>query len=86
MVVQLRDVMPGYADYLKLKTGESTASKAFIRAALIYADQLDMIARLERENGDLKQLVRVQQQIIERARSSASALLDHVAQKDLLNE
>ena len=70
---------------LKEATGQRTGSKAVASAYVAYLDQLNMIARLERENGQLRERVRVQQQIIDRARDSAAALLDHVAQGELLN-
>lgn len=70
---------------LKKALGQSTGSKAVAEAATTYLDQLNMIARLEREIGTLRERCRVQQQVIDRARESASALLDHVAQGDLLS-
>lgn len=85
MLVKLQDVPQELVDELKLKTGHVVASRAFSAAADAYLDQLNMIARLEREAGHLKERCRVQQQIIDRARDSASALLVHVAQGDLLN-
>lgn len=75
-----------FIDRLREVTGERTGSKAVAAAYLAYIDQLDMIARLERENGRLREAVRVHQQVIRRARESAAALLDHVAQGDLINE
>jgi len=74
-----------YVERLKEVTGQRTGAKAVAAAYLSYLDQLDMIARLEREIGQIKERCRVQQQVIDRARDSASALLDHVAQGDLLN-
>ncbi|WP_347506596.1 hypothetical protein [Pseudomonas anguilliseptica] len=74
-----------FIERLKDVTGERTGSKAVAAAYLAYMDQLNMIARLERENGQLRETVRVHQQVIRRARESAAALLDHVAQGDLIN-
>ena len=74
-----------YVEKLKEHFGQKTGAKAAMAAFLAYADQVNMIARLERENGQLRERVRVQQQVIDRARESASALLDHVAQGDLLS-
>lgn len=75
-----------YVERLKVLFDQRTGSKAAIAAFLAYGDQVNMIARLERENGQLRERVRVQQQIIDRARDSAAALLDHVAQGDLLSD
>lgn len=74
-----------YIEKLKDHFGQKTGSKAAVAAFLAYFDQVNMIARLERENGQLRERVRVQQQIIDRARDSAASLLDHVAQGDLLS-
>lgn len=74
-----------YIEQLKEVTGQRVGSKAVATAYLSYMDQLNMIARLEREVGQLKERCRVQQQVIDRARDSAASLLDHVAQGDLLN-
>lgn len=75
-----------YIEALKEATGQRVASKAAVSACLSYFDQVDMIARLERQVGRLSEAVRVQQQIIDRAKDSAAALLDHVAQKELFHE
>lgn len=85
MVIQLRDVEDWFVEDLKKLTGQATASKAFIHAAGSYSGHLDKIARLERDIISLNQRALVQMQLIERARDSAAALLDHVGQEDLFN-
>lgn len=79
------DVTEDFADSLKSATGANVSSKAAYAACLAYFDQLDMIARLERENGLLRQRAQLAEQTISRARDSASSLLAYVAQPDLLD-
>lgn len=73
----------GVVERLKVATRQRTGSKAVAEAYLSYLDQLDMIARLERENGQLREQVRVYQQTIVRARDAAIEFAELAAQGDL---
>lgn len=72
-----------YVERLKAITGQRTGSKAVAEAYLSYLDQVDMIARLERENGALREQVRVYQQTIARARDAAIEFVELASQGDL---
>lgn len=84
MLVQLRDFPDDLADRLKSATHHRTASGAVQHACYDFLSQRTRIASLETKVAALEERLRVQQQVIERARDSAAALLDHVAQGDLL--
>jgi len=73
-------------EQLKHAKGQRVGSKAASAACLAYLDQLDMIARLEKEAGQLRETIRLQQQIIDRASQAASALLARVGQKDFFDQ
>jgi hypothetical protein len=85
MLVKITDAPDDLVTTLKELTGCWTASKAFKYAAHEYVIFSGRIRHLEDENKRLRQSLQVQQQVIDRARDSAAALLDHVAQGDLLN-
>jgi hypothetical protein len=66
-------------------TGHTTASKALVDCVAIASKKTDESSRLRQEVYVLKQELAFSQQVIRRAKDSAAALLDHVAQGDLLN-
>jgi len=72
-------------DILKMHTGQRVASKAYKIAAEDVPGLVEEVRQLRRQIADLRQVVAVQKQTIDRAADSARALLDHVAQGDLLN-
>lgn len=72
-----------FIERLKVATRQRTGSKAVAEAYLSYLDQLDMIARLERENGQLREQVRVYQQTIARARDAAIEFAELAGQGDI---
>ncbi len=80
----IRDFPDDLADKLRAQFQTKAASKAVIDAAKGFAAQAEQITRLRARVAELETAVRVQRQVIEGARVSASALLDHVAQGDLL--
>lgn len=74
-----------FADKVMRMTGCRVASKAFNTAASM-ALRLESDLRLAADEiSQLRRQVAVQAQVIERARESAAALLDHVAQGDMLD-
>lgn len=80
----IRDFPDDLADALKTHFQTKAASKAVTDAAKGFAAQAEQITRLRARVVELETAVRVQRQVIDGARVSASALLDHVAQGDLL--
>lgn len=85
MLVKLPDEDPKFVDCLKSATRYATASGAYRYAAYRYSALVADIERLQAENAKLRTAVQVQDQLISRARESAAALLDHVAQSDLID-
>ncbi|GLX91898.1 hypothetical protein Pfra02_44660 [Pseudomonas fragi] len=80
----IRDFPDDLAEELRTQFQTSAASKAVTEAAKGFVAQTAQVARLQARVAELEMAVRVQRQVIEGARVSASALLDHVAQGDLL--
>ncbi len=74
-----------FADRIKTLTGQAVASKAFYSAASDALELVEEVRDLRRQLADAHRQIQVQKQVIERARDSAAALLDHVAQGDLLD-
>lgn len=66
-------------------TRNTTASKALVDCIGIASRLTNEVATLRQEVYVLKQELAFSQQIIRKAKDSAAALLDHVAQGDLLN-
>lgn len=84
MLIQLRDFPDGEAARLKLITQQRTASKAVERALSDYVQLRIRNRELKERIQALEEQIKVRDQVIERARESAAALLDHVAQTDML--
>jgi hypothetical protein len=72
-------------DMLKMHSGQRVASKAYKQCAEDAPGLAEEVRRLRRQIEDLKQVIAVQKQTINRAADAARALLDHVAQGDLIN-
>ncbi|TBW03702.1 hypothetical protein E0E52_14525 [Azotobacter chroococcum] len=83
MLVKLHDVDDSLVAKVKALTGQATASKAFQFAAVDALQMVDEIRDLRRQVDDLRTTVEVQRQTLEAARSSASKLLEVVAQEDI---
>jgi len=66
-------------------TRHTTASKALVDCIEIAARKTAEASSLRQEIYVLKEELAFSQQVIRRAKDSAAALLDHVAQGDLLN-
>lgn len=74
---QLRDAMD--------LTRHTVASKALVDCIGIARRKTDEVSALRQEIYVLREELAFSQQVIRRAKDSAAALLDHVAQGDLLN-
>lgn len=86
MLVKILDADEVFVEKLKALTGEGTASKAFLKSALMFdfylqktGDLTDQVCRLQDEARRLKQ-------IISGARSAAALLLEKTGQEDLFDE
>jgi len=79
------EVDDAQATLMRAQYGQNVASKAFKMAALDAVDLSRIVREQKQEIANLRQLIAVQNQTIERAADSARALLDHVAQGDLIN-
>jgi hypothetical protein len=79
------DVDESEASMMKAHYGQNVASKAFRMAAFDAVDLSRILREQKQEIAKLRQLLAVQKQTIDRAADSARALLDHVAQGDLIN-
>ncbi len=86
MLVKIKDAPDGLVSVLLDATGHKVASKAFLCAAAGYVFQLEEIAVLRQKLANLENRLAVAEQLIQRSRDSAAALLYHVAQGDLLND
>ncbi|MHA5506192.1 hypothetical protein ACVN04_11075, partial [Pseudomonas aeruginosa] len=84
MLVKLPDESPDFVEKLKEQTGATTAAGAYRFAAERYGSLTYQLKQAMDELARLQTRCNVQQQIIDNARASASSLLDHVAQGDLL--
>lgn len=72
-------------DYLKVFTGQATASKAFLSAAQSAVELSAEVRQLRAELERVTETLAVQSRVIDQARSSAAQLLEHCAQSDLFN-
>lgn len=79
------EVEEAQASLMRAQYGQNVASKAFRMAAFDAIDLARIVRDQKHEIAKLRQLIAVQNQTIERAADSARALLDHVAQGDLID-
>ena len=73
------------AALMQTQYGQKVASKAFKMAAFDAVDLSRVVRDQKNEITRLRQLLADQKQTIDRAADSARALLDHVAQGDLID-
>lgn len=79
------EVESAQAALMQAQYGQKVASKAFKMAAFDAVDLSRIVREQKNEISRLRQLIAVQKQTIDRAAGSARALLDHVAQGDLID-
>ncbi|RMN08832.1 MULTISPECIES: hypothetical protein [Pseudomonas syringae group] len=82
MLVKILDADPEFVDSLKLATGASTGSKAYVYAAERHADLRAQIVDLHSQNAALRRRLELALRTIQGARSAAALLLDHTGQLD----
>ncbi|QKL13492.1 hypothetical protein GEV42_16135 [Pseudomonas aeruginosa] len=84
MLVKLPDESPDFVEKLKETDRCDHGCRAYRFAAERYGSLTYQLKQAMDELARLQTRCNVQQQIIDNARASASSLLDHVAQGDLL--
>lgn len=86
MLIKLPDESVDDVNALIRATSQRTAAGAYRYAARRYAPMQSQIDQLQGEVTRLRNQLLLKDQVIDRARESAAALLDHVAQGDLLSD
>lgn len=83
--IMIRHATDEEVEAAKLITGDKSAAQAFVRCVHLAASRQQRIDLLIQQMTEMRRRLDVAEQVIERARESASALLVHVAQGDMLN-
>lgn len=85
MLVKILDADESFVEKLKFLTDETTASKAYVKAASMFDWHLKKTGDLTDEVGRLKHEVARLHQIIEGARLAAAHLLEKTSQADIFD-